>query len=220
MLESALTLLTICVLGQMTPGPDMMLIIKHATAGFCRTGDLADAQQGGSSNLRAAYFCILGVCLGLAFHVSLSILGLAVLIKNSPGVYAILRYAGALYVLYIGWKTITDSSGVDISGGGKHCTATARQGFREGLVCNLLNPKVTMFILSVFMQFVSPQDGLTEKLVYGGVIVGEGLVGWMLFVAFLNTPFMRRLYGDYAVVINRLTGLALLGLGSAIFIWG
>lgn len=217
MFESVLTLLTVCFMARMSPGPDMMLLIHHAGG---RPG--GPASSGFFSGSRSAWGCILGVCAGLTFHVSLSILGLALMLKSNHAVFTLLRYAGAVYLLYIGYRCFTDKGSFDlesgIEGGGESFSFT--QGFRDGLLCNLLNPKVTLFILSVFMQFVSPDAGLQEKVVYGSVIVLEALFGWGLFVLFLNTALMRRLYGNHAGTLNRITGVILFLLGGAIFVCG
>ncbi|UZP67154.1 LysE family translocator [Desulfovibrio mangrovi] len=214
MIETILTLFTVCFFARMSPGPDMMLLIKHSTAAHGYSGE----EEGGGS-CRAAYACVLGVCVGLCFHVMLSVLGLAIIIKSNPMVFAALRYAGAVYLLYVGWRCFTDRDTVQLEGQGGLCT-TAGQGFRDGLFCNLLNPKVTMFILSVFMQLVTPETSLFERLAYGAVIVLEGLFGWAVFVYFLHTPFMKRLYGNHAGIINKTTGVVLFALGGAIFVWG
>ncbi len=213
MLETILTLFTVCFFARMSPGPDMMLLIRHSTAGAGGAGGT------GAHSCRAAYACVLGVCLGLCCHVMLSVLGLAIIIKSNPMVFRALQYAGAGYLLYVGWRCFFDRGSVQLDAGGMHCT-TGWQGFRDGLFCNLLNPKVTMFILSVFMQLVTPETALGDRLAYGAVIVLEGLFGWAAFVYFLHTPFMRRLYGTHAGTINRVTGLILFCLGGAIFVWG
>lgn len=220
MLETIITLFTVCFFARMSPGPDMMLLIRHATAGVGRISVSVDAgRRHDTTNCRAAYACILGVCAGLCFHVLLSVLGLAVIIRSNPAIFAALRYAGAVYLIYVGWRCFTDNGGVRLEGGAAVCVS-GWQGFREGLFCNLLNPKVTMFILSVFMQLVTPQTPLAVRLTYGAVIVLEGLVGWTAFVYFLHRPFMKRLYGDHAGLINRITGVILVCLGAVVFIWG
>ncbi|MGX7949826.1 LysE family translocator [Oleidesulfovibrio alaskensis] len=209
MTESVLTLLTICFFARMTPGPDMLLIIRHATA----------APRGGAP--RAAYACVLGVCAGLSVHVALSVLGLALVLKTYPLVFRGIQIAGALYLLYIAARCLAAARG----GGGSLFAARSTapqagmaQGFRDGLFCNLLNPKVTLFVLSVFTQFVSPESAMGDKALYGGVIVAEALVGWALFVRFLDTPFIRRVYDGRQGALNLVTGLLLGGLGSVMLL--
>ena len=213
MLETIFTLLTICFLARMSPGPDMMLLIHHAGCGS------VSGKGGLLRGSPAAYGCVLGVCMGLVFHVSLSVLGLALVLKSNPFIYNVLRYAGAAYLLYIGYRCFTDRSGLELDGSGECLVgATFMQGLKDGLFCNLLNPKVTLFILSVFMQLVGAGAGLGEKAVYGSVIVLEAFFGWGLFVVFLNTSFVQRIYGNYVGAINKVTGVILFLLGGLIFV--
>lgn len=211
MLETILTLFSISFVARMSPGPDMMLLIRHATAGNQSTHE---------NSSRAAYFCVLGICLGLCGHVSLSVLGLAVIIKTTPVIFNTLRYAGALYLLYIGFRSFTATGNLQMGQNSQTSATTAVEGFRDGLLCNILNPKVTIFVLSVFMQLVEPDASLFEKALYGSVILIEGLVGWTIFVYFLHTPFMRKLYGQYVGIINKACGIILFLLGGAIFVLG
>lgn len=215
MIETVFTLLTICFLARMSPGPDMMLLIHHAGCGRPATG------SGLFRGSPAAYGCVIGVCLGLTFHVSLSVLGLALVLKSNPFIYNVLRYAGAAYLLYIGYRCFTDTGGLEFESSAE-CIAgtTFMQGLKDGFSCNLLNPKVTLFILSVFMQLVGPGAGLGEKAVYGSVIVLEAFLGWGLFVLFLNTSIVQRVYGEYVFIINKVTGVILFLLGGVILFTG
>ncbi|WP_239060916.1 LysE family transporter [Desulfovibrio sp. JC022] len=193
----------------------MMLLIHHAGCGASAKG------RGFFRRSPAAYGCVLGVCMGLTFHVSLSVLGLAFVLKSNPFIYNALRYAGAAYLLYIGYRCFTDRGGLDLEASSE-CPAgtTFMQGVKDGLFCNLLNPKVTLFIISIFMQLVGPGAGLGEKAVYGSVIVLEAFFGWGLFVLFLNTAVVQRIYGGNIGLINKVTGAILILLGGLIFFTG
>ncbi|MFV0421511.1 LysE family translocator [Oleidesulfovibrio sp.] len=211
MLESIMILLAACFFGRMTPGPDMLLIMRHAMA----------VPQG--ERPLAAYACVAGICLGLMVHVSLSVMGLALVIQNYPAVFRGIQIAGALYLLYVAYRCF---QGVR---GGSSLFATAdmmrkqvsvKQGFFDGLFCNLLNPKVTLFILSVFTQIVSVDSTQWQKAVYGGIIVVEAFFGWLLFVCMLNTSFIRRLYGGRQGAMNLITGILFAVLGVAMLLAG
>ncbi|WP_415718546.1 LysE family translocator [Maridesulfovibrio sp.] len=215
MLETVLTLLTICFLARMSPGPDMMLLIHHAGCASTAEG------RGFLRGAPGAYGCVIGVCIGLTFHVSLSVLGLAFVLKSNPFFYNMLRYAGAVYLLYIGYRCFMDRGRLEIGSTSGDCVAvTFTQGLKDGLFCNLLNPKVTLFILSVFMQLVGPDAGLGEKAVYGSVIVLEALFGWGIFVLLLKTHLVQRVYGNHVGMINKVTGAILFLLGGLIFFSG
>ena len=194
MLYNLFALFGLCMVGRMSPGPDMMLLVRHGAGG----------------PTRAAYACVLGICLGLTFHVTWAVLGTG-LLQGSPRAFQAVQLAGAGYLAWVGWKALrarADEEGEDAA------PPTLREGFRDGLFCNLLNPKVTLFILSVFTQFVAPGTPTGERVAYGAVIVLEALVGWTIFVRFLDTAPMRRFYERHGLHLVRLTGALLLLLAG------
>lgn len=202
MFETLATLLTVAFVAQISPGPDMMLLVRHSTGG----------------TRVPAVACALGVTAGFCVHVSLSVLGLAVLLQQNMMVFNAVRYAGAAYLLWIGVSCLRSRSGLDLSGT-DGCAATSwRMGFRDGLFCNLLNPKVTLFVLSVFTQVVSPETPMPQKLVCGAALVAECFAVWLLFVLFLHTPALRRILERRQGVLNAFAGVVLCGLGGAILI--
>lgn len=204
MFETVLALMGVCLAGQMSPGPDMMLLVRHAATG----------------SRRSAVGCALGVCAGLCFHIAFAILGLAVLIKATPWIFHAIRYAGAAYLIYIGIMSLRDSGSLNLQNASSCGLGSLTGGFLQGLACNLLNPKVTLFMLSLFTQFISPDTALPDKLVYGTAILAESLLGWLLFVYLLDTRPLRRLYANHMHHINRFSGMVFLLLGCAVVFAG
>ncbi|PCE22632.1 amino acid transporter [Paraburkholderia acidicola] len=130
-----------CVALTMTPGPDMLLIASRSVS------------QG-----RAAGFASLaGIQVGTYCHAMAAAFGLSQLFLAVPVAYDIVRFAGAAYLLYLAWKTIRsrDVAMSPASGRDRHSLATI---FRQGLLTNLLNPKMALFVLALFPQFVRPED--------------------------------------------------------------
>ncbi|WP_300673417.1 LysE family transporter [Desulfoluna sp.] len=194
MLESLVVVLGVALAAQLSPGPDMMLIFRHTTTSF-----------------RAGMACVLGICLGLCFHVTLSVAGLAVVIRTSPVLFNTIRYAGAVYILYVGIRCLTGNSGLTFDAE-ERPAADFGQAFRDGLFCNLLNPKVTLFILSVFSQLLAPETPLSIRAFYGVVLVVEGFLVWVLFSMLLDRPAFRIHYERYQNPISRGCGVILCGL--------
>lgn len=129
-----------CVALAVTPGPDMLLIASRS------------ASQG-----RAAGFASLaGIQAGIYCHAAAAALGLSQLFVAVPLAYDAVRYAGAAYLLYLAWQAFH-------SGGGtpepdeELRRVPAWRLFRQGLLTNLLNPKVALFVLALFPQFVRPE---------------------------------------------------------------
>lgn len=131
-----------CLALTITPGPDMLLIASRSVS------------QG-----RAAGFASLaGILVGTYCHAMAAAFGLSQLFLAVPIAYEVVRYAGAAYLLYLAWKAFI------AEGPAKSPTALKSHFpigkiFRQGLLTNLLNPKMALFVLALFPQFVRPQDG-------------------------------------------------------------
>lgn len=206
MIETLLTLLTVSFMAQLSPGPDMMLLVRHSTA----------------KTKAPALACALGVSVGFCFHVSLSVLGLAVLLQQNELVFNLVRYAGACYLVWIGLQCLRSRGGLDMTSGVNGATQLARTnwfiGFREGLFCNLLNPKVTLFVLSIFTQVVRPDTPMPEKLVCAAALAIQTITVWTAFVMLLHTPMLRSILEQKQHILNACAGVVLCFLGGAIFI--
>ncbi|KJC59078.1 amino acid transporter [Bradyrhizobium sp. LTSPM299] len=140
---STLALFTLaCLALTATPGPDMLLIASRS------------ATQG-----RAAGFASLaGIQVGTYCHALAAAFGLSQLFLAVPFAYDAVRYAGAAYLLYLTWQALR-SNGASL----RPIAALPRfllpQIFRQGLFTNLLNPKMALFVLALFPQFVRPDAG-------------------------------------------------------------
>jgi threonine/homoserine/homoserine lactone efflux protein len=147
----------------LTPGADML---------FC----LAQGLRGGRGPALAA---AAGVSAGGMVHVTLAGLGLAALITTVPWAFAVIRVIGVTYLVWLAVHTLrTPLQQRDTP------PVRPRRAFRDGLIVNLTNPKVILFILAFVPQFVDPQAGaiLGQFLVFGlvlgvGGFVVNGLVG-------------------------------------------
>jgi threonine/homoserine/homoserine lactone efflux protein len=131
-----------CLALAATPGPDMLLIASRS------------ASQG-----RAAGFASLaGIQAGTYCHALAAAFGLSQLFLAVPTAYDAIRYAGAAYLLYLAWKAFRSSgTGLNSTTGLPHYSVA--QMFRQGLFTNLLNPKMALFVLALFPQFVHPEAG-------------------------------------------------------------
>lgn len=156
-----------------TPGPDML---------FC----LAQGARGGA---RPALAASAGISLGLMVHVTLAGLGLGLLIARTPVVFDAIRIVGIVYLIWLAWRTLSAPPATEA------LPRRAAHAFRDGLVVNLTNPKVILFILAFLPQFVDPAGPvLAQFLIFGAVLalggfVTNGLVG--IFAGGLGTALTR-----------------------------
>ena len=146
-----------------TPGADMM---------FC-------FGQGLRSGARPAIAASAGISVGSMVHVLLAGLGLGAAVATMPWLFDVIRWMGVAYLLYLAWGAFRNGA-VSSDAPAK----PTRFAFRDGLVVNLTNPKVILFVLAFIPQFVNPAAGsiLLQFLIFGLIIslggfVVNGLVG-------------------------------------------
>lgn len=139
-----------------TPGPDMILVAARSAA------------QGRMAGLVTQ----IGVSAGSAFHAIILALGLSQLFLAIPYAYDLVRYLGAAYLLYLAWQAFTGSDGFSTRpSSGKRLSMIVI--FRQGFFSNLLNPKVALFYLALFPQFLDPERGAVavQILVLAGIFL-------------------------------------------------
>ena len=153
-----------------SPGPDMLLIATRS------------ATQGKSAGL-ATY---LGIATGAYCHALALAFGLSQLFLAVPGTYDIVRLIGAIYLLYLAWQSFTSKQPLLQQSTGKRRLSFATL-FQQGLLTNLLNPKVALFFLALFPQFIERQAGSValQILILATVlnIMGLAVNGVVMLVA-------------------------------------
>ena len=125
-----------------TPGPDMLLILSRSLI------------QGRG----AGFASLFGALAGVYVHATAVALGLSELFRAVPLAYDAVRYAGAAYLLYLAW-TAFRAPGSAFSVSTDATPLSLGAVFRQGLLTNILNPKVALFALALFPQFVKPEAG-------------------------------------------------------------
>lgn len=198
MLETTLFVATIAALGMLSPGPDFFLVIKNAAI-YQRS---------------AALMTALGVISGVVTHMAYCVAGIAVVITTTPWLFGMLKYIGAAYLVWLGLNALLSRGGgnIDIARAEPQRVAL-RKAFIQGYMCNLLNPKATLFFLAMFTQVLNVNSGLMEKLWYAGIIVGLTVVYWPALVMLIQSAPVRRGLAKAQKIIDKLLGAMLLALG-------
>lgn len=198
MLETSLFVATIATLGMLSPGPDFFLVIKNA-ARYQRS---------------AAMMTALGVILGVATHMSYCVAGLAVVITTTPWLFNFLQYAGAGYLIWVGLQALLarGDSKMNINDLPQQQTSLKR-AFLQGYLCNLLNPKATLFFLAVFTQVLQIDSTVMEKLWYAAIIWVLALIWWPLLVVLIQSEPVRRGLAKFQRIVDKLLGGVLIALG-------
>lgn len=155
----------------LAPGADTLFVVASALRGGVRGGVLA----------------ALGIVSGGTVHIGLAIVGLSALILKSAIAFTVLKYAGAAYLLYLGVRTLLAKTTTDRVPAPERSDLRAGVVFRQGFLTNVLNPKVALFIVAFFPQFVSPARGAVWSqllelgvLWYAAGFIWLGLVGTLV----------------------------------------
>jgi RhtB (resistance to homoserine/threonine) family protein len=178
------------------PGPDTAMVTKNALFGGRRGG----------------IFCAVGVALGLAIWTVAAALGLAALLHASSVAFFALKIAGALYLIWVGVQMLR-SRGLDSTTSGTR-TVDRRKAVRQGLLCDLGNPKVGVFFTSFLPQFVHGDGSAFASLVVLGLIFCVLTFAWLTLYAVVigrGSSFLRR--PRVRLWLDRFTGVVFVGFG-------
>lgn len=190
--------LAAAILLTLAPGPDNLQVLMRGMV------------QGRAAAITAA--C--GFVSGIWVHTGLAVGGVALVIRSSPLLFGLLKFAGAGYLLYLGWRTLRHRD--FLLPAGMKSEANLPAVFRQCVLGNVLNPKVSLFFLSFLPQFVDAKSGHVEMqmLVLSLIFMAQALVifcgiGW--FAAGLG-GWLRKSerFGRY---LNTAAGLTFVGIG-------
>jgi len=189
------------VLLNLTPGQDTMFIIGRALHGGTRAG--------------VAAAC--GICAGSVGHTLAAALGLSLLLASSALAFTLVKLLGAAYLIYLGTKLLLSKAARYTAVPAGTATAGGRSAFLQGMLTNLLNPKVALFFLAFLPQFIDPRSGARTLafLALGATFITTGLI-WCLILALaagrLQAFFLRN--RSARAVIDRAVGALFVALGA------
>jgi threonine/homoserine/homoserine lactone efflux protein len=182
-----------------TPGPDMLLALRNGISG----------------GTEAAWATGLGCCVGIAVHAVLAVLGLSAILAASSEAFTVVKVAGAAYLVVLGIQAIAGSFRRGGPGLDAHPPrAASGSAFQQGLVTNLLNPKMALLFLTLLPQFVAdgePRVATTAAL--AAIFLANAVIWWRAFSLVVG-PLGRFLSRPRVVAwFDRGTGALLVGLG-------
>ena len=194
-----LAFLAIATLLTITPGADMALVTRNVLRGGLGAGLRTSA----------------GVLTGLCVWAFLSAVGVAALVAASATAFTVLKLAGAAYLVYLGVTTLWRARpSASVPRHAAHELPAFGGLFRQGLLSNLLNPKVGVFYTTFLPQFVEPGESvLAWTTLLAGIHIATGVV-WLVFYAWLVAR-VRAVVGRprVRVALDRVTGTVLVALG-------
>jgi RhtB (resistance to homoserine/threonine) family protein len=193
-----ITVAVVHLLAVMSPGPDFVMVTRNSLVYSRKTG----------------IYSAIGLGLGILVHVIYSLVGIGIIISQSVVLFNIIKFIGAAYLIYIGYKSLTSkTSYLNTKDSMQKKDISQWKAINTGFLTNVLNPKATLFFLSLFTIVISPETPLFVKI-FMGVEMAIATALWFALVAFLISNHhvkskIQKVQGKAEKVI----GFILIGLG-------
>ena len=161
------SLVVICILGALSPGPSLALVIKNTLSGGQEQGYATAISHG----------------LGVALYAAITATGIGIIIAQSPIIYAVIQYTGAAFLVYLGVKSLLAKKGNATLNSGHETSGPKVNGWRDGFLIAFLNPKLAIFFLALFSQFVDENATWQQNLIMTATV---GIIDatWYCLVTF------------------------------------
>ena len=182
-----------------SPGPDIIYIVSKTI----------------TQGRKIGFASSLGVCVGAFVYVVATALGLSAILETSLIAFSIVKYAGAAYLVYLGIKSLMSKGSTFDMPTEEKMSDTPWQAFRQGVLVDILNPKVAVFFMAFLPQFVRPELGHTSaQLLMLGVIVilMAILVEFTIILTAAQTTTFFRKNRKFSIWLDRILGTVLIGL--------
>ena len=202
---SFLTLGLIMLLGAMLPGADFAMVTKNSLL----------------HSRKAGLYTAFGIGTAMWVHMTYCVLGLAVVIQESPWIFHTIQYIGALYLTYLGVMLLKPHAAENIEATKTSSLAPLSNGkaFRQGFMCNLLNPKATLFFLTIFSAVATTQTTLLLNLAYAVEMFLTAML-WFCSLAYLiSHKAVTAWLSQSTKMIEKILGVVLLGLAVFVIFW-
>lgn len=195
-----LSLVVICILGALSPGPSLALVIKNTLNGGSDQGYATAISHG----------------LGVALYAAITATGIGVLIVQSPLLFDAIKYSGAAFLLYLGIKALmSKKQNIQFASQSGALDPTIN-GWRDGFLIAFLNPKLAIFFLALFSQFVDAEAGWMQKAIMTATV---GLIDmvWYVVIAFTMSrgPILDKLKAN-SHIVDKITGSFLILLAARV----
>lgn len=195
-----MTVALVHLLAVASPGPDFAMVLRQSLV----------------AGRRAALWTSVGIGTGILVHVAYALLGLGLIISRSVQVFGVIKLAGGAYLLYIGWKSLRARPDAPTTGqvvSGRTREYTAWQAFRIGFLTNVLNPKATLFFLSLFSVIINPDTPPGIQLFYG-LYMALATATWFCGLSMVLTHSrIRRGVARFGHWAEKVMGTVLIALG-------
>lgn len=202
-IENFMTFMVTALFFIMTPGIDTVFVLNKSIG------------QGRKSGIVSA----MGINTGVLTHTFLSAIGLTVLIAKSAIAFMVIKYIGAVYLVYIGVKKYMDTSALFTEQTVSEAKNSSKNDFWSGFFTNSLNPKVALFFLAFFPQFITPSK-LEDPVPFVLLGITFAIIGviWYLTLTMFASTFSTKIKGNpnSGIWLNRVSGFVFVLMGLQI----
>ena len=197
-LPAILTVALVHLLAVISPGPYFIMITRNSLVYSRKTG----------------MYSAIGLGLGILVHVTYSLVGIGVLISKSILLFNIIKYIGAAYLIYIGYKSLTSkSSKLNLEGKEQKNDLSRLAALRIGFVTNVTNPKATLFFLSLFTLVINPSTPMFVKLIMGAEMSIVTALWFMLVAYLISHRLIKERLSKIQSSAEKFIGVVLIALG-------
>ena len=193
-INSILILAIVCASGAISPGPSLAVVIRNTITGGRAQGIMTGLGHG----------------IGLTIYAFIAVMGLSSMLIGNQTLFVSVQIAGSFWLIWIGCNMILSSP----KESSKKNVDSRKRGFVEGFMIAFLNPKILVFFVAVFSQFIHEELTNTDRTI---IVIIAGVIDtfWYVFVAMLlaGSNFIDKIK-KYSVWIDKFTGVLLIGLSS------
>ena len=188
----------VCAMGAMSPGPSLAVVLRNTISGGRTQGIMTGLGHG----------------IGLGIYAFIAVMGLSSLLLANEQIFNLLQWAGALVLIWLAFNMITHNPSVP----SKEHEGSGHRGFLEGFMIAFLNPKILVFLVAVFSQFINPDITNSGRFIMA-IVAGVIDTTWYVLVAVVlaGTPIVDKLRVN-AVIIDRSIGMVLLMLAILLIV--
>ena len=182
-----------------TPGPDTFYILGRTISQGTKSGTAS----------------VLGISTGVLIHTIAAAIGLSTVLATSALAFRIIKLIGAAYLIYLGIRLILASKDTDVLNMNNVPASSFWKIYRQGVITNVLNPKVALFFLSFLPQFIDPIHGNVASFIFLGIIYVFTCSVWYLIFAGFCSAIYRTFQKNplWIRTINKISGGIFIGLG-------
>lgn len=198
-----IAVITITLLAVISPGPDFAMVSRNSLM----------------LSRRAGVLTALGIGFGVLVHVTYTLVGVGLLIQQSPWLFNAIKLVGAAWLVYLGMKMLRSRAGGPLVDR-RLVPLSDAAALRIGFLTNVLNPKTTIFIVSLFMQVVKPETSLCVQIGYGLFISAAHIVWFSLVALSFSAGVVRERLLAVRHWIDRTFGALLVVFGFVLAVAG